>query len=120
MSLEAARSQAFEELRAIPIEPRLIDAILRQVSEQTTKPGLVRVLQEFVSLLSQKAPTTVRPDSFLSRLEEIVLSNQTSIEALTDLLVEKRVVTQEEIREKIAAQRKTLSKEGHPHDAYRL
>jgi len=47
LDLEAGRDLAFEDLRTLPIDPPLIERILRQVAEQRSKEDLLKCLESF-------------------------------------------------------------------------
>ena len=69
MGLETSRMVVYEEIRALRIDPRLIDSVLRQVAEQRSQEGMVEVLQSFChQLASHDTPAAPsRPlGSFLS------------------------------------------------------
>lgn len=97
--LEAARSLVFEELRTLEgVDPHTLSLLLRQVAEQQAKEGIVKVLRSFVATLAPGKGSRERGRKTL---------NSQMIEALIELLVEKKIVTREEILERITAQRET-------------
>ncbi|MGE0824219.1 MAG: hypothetical protein AB7G75_22675 [Candidatus Binatia bacterium] len=73
LGLETGRNLSYEELRTLPLEPQLIDRVLRQVAEARTIDDVVANLESFATTLQQSPRSRLHKclTSSLQRLKDL-------------------------------------------------